>query len=214
MSPFVVAMVGVLVTMMLALVRSPMRDMLSARPSISHSLLPEGGLPAGCWRKPCRTVMPRPSKVWTSKPACVRSLEGRPRTHSLLMVERASLPLSAEPITFTVASTHTAWVNPSTNRLSCPERPGASVRNVSETSSGLRRSERSGTHQRLPFNRAPHGPVSAREFLANSRLADRAPEQVAFLRRLPDGATSTHQSGRRSTSLPPGDLSSRSFGPS
>ena len=84
--------------MMLALVRSPMRDMLSARPSISHSLLPEGGLPAGCRRKPCRTVMPRPSKVWTSKPACVRSLEGRPRTHSLLMVERASLPLSAEPM--------------------------------------------------------------------------------------------------------------------
>ena len=33
--------------MMLALVRSPMRDMLSARPSISHSLLPEGGLPFG-----------------------------------------------------------------------------------------------------------------------------------------------------------------------
>ena len=62
------------------------------------------------------------------------------------------------------------------------------------------------------YTRPPHGPVRAREFLANSRLADRAPEQVAFRRRLPDGATSTHQSGRRSTSLPRGDLSSRSFG--
>ena len=57
-----------------------------------------------------------------------------------------------------------------------------------------------------------HGPLRAREFLANSRLADRAPEQVAFLRRLPDGATSTHQSSRRSTSLPRGDISDRSFG--
>ena len=60
--------------------------------------------------------------------------------------------------------------------------------------------------------RPPHGPVSAADFLVNSRLADRAPEQVAFLRRLPDAATSTHQSSRRSTSLPRGDLSGRSFG--